>query len=178
MATSVVGFGRERDWIRCPGEGRRLIATRKTGRKSKNRRYRGMLQTRRRDRNQKLFFLLISVRLGPAAAVDSFAANTFDGVYSGTQRTILTNNSALCARIATDTVLRIQNNHFSRQWGVANLSVDVAADGSFEAKQFVGGGRATGDPRVVRITGQIADSNLEADIGGTRCAVHLSLKKS
>ena len=119
---------------------------------------REMFQDRQRSRNLTPCLLLVFACLGSVAAVDRASANTFDGVYKGTQRAILTNNSAACARIDGAAVLRIENNHFTRRWGIANLSVDVAADGSFEAQQFVGSGHATGDPRIVRII-SISQSN-------------------
>jgi hypothetical protein len=138
-----------------------------------------MSQYRRRARKPRLISLGVSVCLGSAAAADCVAANTFDGVYHGTQRTILTNNSAGCAHIDHDLVLRIQNDHFTRRWDLTDLSVDVAADGSFEAKQLVQArSRNTGPQRFVQIKGQIMADKLEADIGSNRCAAHLSLKKS
>jgi hypothetical protein len=103
----------------------------------------------------------------------------FNGVYHGSQRTILTNNSAGCARIDHDVALRIQNDHFTRRWDLTDLSIDVAADGSFEAKELVKArSRNTGSQRFVQIKGQITADKLEADIGSNRCAAHLSLKKS
>ena len=137
----------------------------------------GMLQIRPRQSN--LCLPLVLACLGLAAAGGVAAAGTFDGVYRGTQRTTLTNNSGECAHIDNNNAaLQIQNNHFTRVWGPANLSVDVAADGSFAAEQMVGGGRGTGAPRTVQIKGKITGGNLEADIGTNYCTAHLSLKKS
>ena len=122
--------------------------------------------------------MIVLVALPFSGALESAAAQTFDGVYRGSERTTLTNHSGTCARIDSDNVMiRVQNNQFTRRWGLADLQVTVAADGSFDARQSVGEGRATGTPRVVELKGRITGGNLEADIGSTYCGAHLSLKK-
>ena len=106
----------------------------------------------------------------------AFGAGAFDGSYRGTQRTLRSNGSGECANLNHDNVLLvIQDNHFNRHWGPADLAVDVAANGSFSARS-VTGDRAR--LRTIAITGQITGKNLEADIGTDLCAAHLSLTKS
>ena len=103
-----------------------------------------MPRVRLRDHKRNLWVLLVLISVGLANAGRVVAAGAFDGVYRGTEHTTLTNNSGDCAKIDNDhLVLRIENDHFSRTWGNANISVDVAADGSFKAEVLVGGGRGT-----------------------------------
>ncbi|MBS0560588.1 MAG: hypothetical protein JSR21_11090 [Proteobacteria bacterium] len=110
-----------------------------------------------------------------ALPLTALGAGAFDGTYRGSQRTIQTNNSADCSRMDRDnTTISITDNHFTRRWGEAELSVDVGADGSFEQKALMRGKQL----RTAVIKGKVTGGMLEADIGTPLCSVHLSLKKS
>ena len=106
----------------------------------------------------------------------AWAAGSFDGTYRGTQTVLLNGNYPGCA--ARNVVLTIQNNHFTRLWGGRGdaINVDVASDGTINATAMYEAGR--GRQATVTITGKIAGPRLEADIGGDRCRLHLSLTKS
>jgi len=118
--------------------------------------------------------------LWAALPAPSFGAGQFDGNYRGTQRTLRSNGTAQCANLNHDNILLVvQDNHFDRHWGEADLAVDVGADGSFrQSKSVATVGAKGGGLRVIEITGKIAGGNLEADIGSDLCAAHLSLRKS
>lgn len=114
------------------------------------------------------------VLLIPASTMVS-AAGSFDGTYRGTQRVTQQNNTPECDRSNSDkAVVEITNNRFTRRW-LVDLTVDVAADGSFAATGAVGGTRTF---RAVEIKGRIVNGAFEADIGSNTCTAHLSLKKS
>jgi hypothetical protein len=104
------------------------------------------------------------------------AAGPFDGVYTGTQTTTLTNNSAECSKIDLNhTSITVTDSKFTRSWG-GPIEVAVSPDGTFDTTSRAQFG--TGAVRTVEIKGKIADGNLVADIGTRYCAGHLSLKKS
>ena len=125
-----------------------------------------------------LLFIMAASCVGGSVVNTVVAAGPFDGTYRGTQRSTLSNNSSSCSRIDRSASIVIQNSHFNRIWSPGSLSVEVAADGSCSAKTEVGKGRNTGTPRLLKINGQVAGNDLEADIGTDRCAAHLSLRKS
>jgi hypothetical protein len=136
-----------------------------------------MTQVRPQGSKRNLCLSVVLASLGLTTTGDVAAADTFDGVYRGTQRVTLTNNHGLCiAQNQDNIVLQIQNNHFTKAWANASLSVDVAADGSFVAHEF--GAHNPGPVVPNDIKGTITGGDLEADIGDAGCAGHLSLKKS
>jgi hypothetical protein len=111
------------------------------------------------------------VLVGPASG-----AGSFDGTYKGNQTTLRANNTQACATLDhSNVVVIVQDNHFTRRWGVGDLSVDVAPDGSFETSVVTSDSRRL---RSITIKGRIAGGALEADIGTELCAAHLSLKKT
>jgi len=106
------------------------------------------------------------------------AAGPFDGTYRGGETMVRGNNSTFCTA-NNDMVIVVRNNHFTRRWGPggqANLSVDVAGDGTFNGSTTYDVGRHS--MGTVTITGKIAGTSLEADVGSARCAFHMSLRKS
>ena len=106
------------------------------------------------------------------------AAGPFDGTYRGSETMVRGNNSTFCTA-NNDMAIVVRNNHFTRRWGpggTANLSVDVAGDGTFNASTTYDVGRHS--MGTVTITGKIAGASLEADVGSARCAFHMSLKKT
>ena|SRR5271165_408664 len=111
--------------------------------------------------------------LGVATAGHGIAAGAFDGVYHGTQKETLNNNSGDCNNLNRDVTIKIVNGHFSRNWRV-DLPVDVAADGSF----YVSVVASQRPLRTAELKGKIVGGRLEADIGTSLCAAHLSLTKS
>jgi hypothetical protein len=111
------------------------------------------------------------IMVGPASG-----AGSFDGSYKGNQTTVRTNNTQECSTLDhANVVLVVQDNHFTRRWGVADLSVDIGPDGSFNKSVVTSDSRRL---RNIAITGKIVGGALEADIGTDLCAAHLSLKKS
>lgn len=124
--------------------------------------------------NHRLLAVLSGILLTSAGTAS--AAGAFDGTYKGS-RLAQPGSSSGCLSNSNVT-LTIKNSHFNRRWGDANLSVDVAADGSFHSEANILVGTARLKPRVVSFNGRIIGDNLEADLGTSACEVHLSLKKS
>jgi len=118
--------------------------------------------------------LSILLCAGLATASDSWAANTFDGIYKGTLRVTRSSNGTGCLVLVNevrDITVVVKNNHFRKwMWG-GILEVDVAADGSFEANAFSSG-------LLFGIKGNITGVSFEADQGNPYCIQHLSLKRS
>jgi hypothetical protein len=111
------------------------------------------------------------VLVGPASG-----AGSFDGSYRGNQTTLRSNNTQDCSTLDhPNIVIVVQDNHFTRRWGVGDLSVDIGPDGSFSKSVVTSDSRRL---RNIAITGKITAGNFEADIGTDLCAAHLSLKKS
>jgi hypothetical protein len=103
------------------------------------------------------------------------AAGAFDGTYVGKARQTLSDNGGRCQKLSHDTRIVITDNAFQYRW-VRVMEAKVQPDGSFYVS---GPGRAQrGASPSVSIRGQIVGGNLEADVGGDRCADHLSLTKS
>jgi hypothetical protein len=119
--------------------------------------------------------MLSSTLLALAVVSAAAAAGSFDGTYKGTQATTTKSADASCANLDRGISVVVQDNHFSRHWGQAELQVPVAADGSFDTKVTTSDSRRL---RTIAIKGKIADGGLEADIGSDLCSAHLSLKKS
>ena len=104
----------------------------------------------------------------------SMAAGPFDGTYVGRQIETQNNNSGACQNINRDTRIIVANNVISYSWGVP-LETTVGGDGSFSVDHA--GLAVRGAAASVSLKGRISGGNLEADVGGNRCAAHLSLKK-
>ena len=122
-----------------------------------------------------LAFAGLGLSLGIAVAAQALAAGSFDGVYKGTQKSTLNDNTGNCGNMdLASTSIKIMNNHFTRKW-YTDLDVDVAGDGTFHASAVVPGARPM---RTENITGKITGNNLEADIGSSHCGAHLSMTKS
>jgi len=103
------------------------------------------------------------------------AAGAYDGTYVGTARQTLSDNGGRCQSPGHDLRVVITDDTFRYKWA-RGLDVKVQPDGSFYAN---GLGRAQrGASPSVSIKGQIVSGKLEADVGGDRCADHLSLTKS
>jgi hypothetical protein len=103
------------------------------------------------------------------------AAGPYDGVYSGTQKMTVTNNSGKCQNLDRDRVsVAIQDNVIRYPWAV-QMEATIKPDGSFDASKT--GGSQAGFSASYRIKGQITGGRLEADVGSNICGVHLSLIK-
>jgi hypothetical protein len=114
--------------------------------------------------------------LGLALIHPASATGSFDGSYRGTQRTLRSNNSAACASLDHDNIrIVVQDNHFNRRWGQADLAVDIPASGAFHQSVVTTDSRKM---RTIEITGTIKDGTMDAEIGTSLCAAHLSLRKS
>jgi hypothetical protein len=113
---------------------------------------------------------------GLALAAPAGAAGSFDGTYKGTQTVLRTNNTQACNSLAKDDLaLVVKDNHFSRGWYEVVVGVDVAPDGTdHQSVQTTIGRRMA----IVQVDGKITGPKLEADIGTSTCAAHLSLTKS
>ncbi len=120
--------------------------------------------------------LALPVVLGGLVLVTAAAgaAGSFDGRYVGRQTGTLTTSAPDCQSLDYPVSIVIQDGHFTRRWGQADLDVTVAADGSFAASVVTPDRRRL---RTIAIKGTIAGAALEADIGSDLCAAHLSLKK-
>lgn len=118
------------------------------------------------------------------APFPALAAGSFDGTYRGSQVTLRTNNSSACAHMDRDNVvIRIENNRFSRSWGVHNggdkVEVAVAADGSFKGETAALSDRTSRrGTRSFTMQGRISGGVLEAEFGSNLCAVKMTLRKS
>jgi hypothetical protein len=108
----------------------------------------------------------------------AMAAGPFDGVYAGTQRETRNNNSGMCQNINRDNIrIAISNSMISYHWGPVPLETTIAADGSFSV-DHTGMAATRGASAVISLKGKVTGGNLEADVGGSACAGHLSLKKA
>lgn len=110
----------------------------------------------------------------PATA--SWAAGPFDGVYAGSQRETLNNNSGQCPNLSNDKIrITIVDGQFTKRWKPP-VDVTVSNDGI-----MTGGGQGQQDFRgtsnPLSFKGRITGGAFEADLGTKHCAVHLSLKK-
>jgi hypothetical protein len=105
----------------------------------------------------------------------AFAAGPFDGVYGGPQHETVNSNSGYCRDINRDAVrLTIRDNVAHYEWGQP-LDAPVAADGSFFVDKPGATSRVASG--TILLKGRVSGGNLEADVGGSRCAAHLTLKK-
>jgi hypothetical protein len=113
--------------------------------------------------------------LVPPLATPAIAGGPFDGVYGGQQKTTLNNNSGFCQNLDRPVRLSIVNNVISYPWGRGTLQATVTPDGSFFTEQpGTLGPRGSG---TYQLKGRINLGTLEADVGGTACGAHLSLRK-
>ena len=116
---------------------------------------------------------LVSVPVGDRA----MAASPFDGTYVGAQRETLNNNTGQCMNINKDaTRLTVKEGVISYRWAVP-IETTVGSDGSFSVDQQ-GQQVGRGGSNQISFKGKITGGQLEADVGSSRCAAHLSLKKS
>ncbi len=121
-------------------------------------------------------FMLGGLLLGslPLAKI-AVAASPFDGTYGGMMRQTQTNGSGQCQNLNRPVQVPVQNGQARFHWGEVPLEASVGADGSFS--QDRPGLMSRGASATVSFKGRITGANLEADVGNTQCAVHLSLKK-
>jgi hypothetical protein len=118
---------------------------------------------------------VVGLALGPILMASRLiAAGAFDGTYAGRQIETQNNNSGMCQNINKDTRVVVANNVIRYSWGVP-LETTVGGDGSFSVDHA--GLAVRGAAASVSLKGRITGGNLEADVGGNRCAAHLSLKK-
>jgi hypothetical protein len=106
------------------------------------------------------------------------AAGGFDGIYVGQSRETINNNSGYCQGLTHDNSrIIVKDNTISYTWGKVPLETTIGGDGSFSVERP--GMQATrGASGSYTLKGRISGGNLEADVGGTSCAAHLSLKKT
>jgi hypothetical protein len=65
----------------------------------------------------------------------------------------------------------VRDGHVSHKYGVASITADVGADGSFSASaKYMHGRRAD----FATMKGQISGTTLEADVEGYACTYHYS----
>jgi hypothetical protein len=115
--------------------------------------------------------------LGLVSLADhTMAAGMFDGTYAGTLRETLNNNSGYCQNINRDTRIVIKDSVINYKWGPVPLETTVGGDGSFSVDRP--GMQSRGASAAISLKGRISGGNLEADVGGSQCAGHLSLKKT
>ena len=107
-------------------------------------------------------------------AHQTIAAGAFDGTYIGNRRELRNDNGGRCAHLNKDSRIVIRNDTIRYAWSPPFVAT-VAADGTFSVDEL--GLAARGASASVSLKGQIVDGDLEADVGGSRCAAHLSLKK-
>jgi hypothetical protein len=108
-------------------------------------------------------------------AGNALAAGPFDAVYVGPQTMTINNNSGMCQVTNHDVRVSVVNSVITYPWGRVTLQATVGADGTFFSE--VPGIVARGASSSYQLKGRIAAGTLEADIGGTACAAHLSLRK-
>jgi hypothetical protein len=110
-----------------------------------------------------------------ALAGGAMAAGPYDGAYSGMQTQTQTNNSGFCQNLTHGTRLMVTNNVITYSWGRVPLETTVNADGSFSVDAV--GMQTRGASGGYSLKGRITGVSLEADVGGSACAAHLSLKR-
>ena len=122
--------------------------------------------------------MLFGFGIGMAVLASSaMAAGIFDGRYTGPQKTTQNNNSGYCSGLDKDIGVAVINNTITWPWGRGDpLVATIGADGSFFAE--VKGMVSRGASAVYQMKGRIAGGAMEADVGGTACAVHWSLRKT
>ena len=121
--------------------------------------------------------LILLLALTPLANPTA-AAGAFDGSYGGTPREVRNNNGGMCQAMLQDkTPVVVANNVIKYTW-VARIPLEttVSNDGLFSVDAR--GMASRGADVTISFKGQIKGGNLEAYVGGTECAVHLSYKKS
>ena len=122
----------------------------------------------------RLMTLAVVVGLLPMTHTAVNASGTFDGVYTGAARETLNNNGGRYLNLGRATEIVVVDDTFHYKW-VRDMEAKVRADGSFFVSAL--GRAARGASPSVSVQGRIAGGKLEADVGGDRCAVHLSLTK-
>ena len=106
----------------------------------------------------------------------AMAAGPFDGAYAGYQRQTKTNNTGYCQNLNRDNLhTRVTDSAIEWKWGGVPLKATIAPDGSFSTS--ASGWASRGASGSYSFTGRIAGGNLEADVGGSQCAAHISMKK-
>jgi hypothetical protein len=113
--------------------------------------------------------------IAPSLTTRAIAGGPFDGVYGGQQKTTVNNNAGYCQNLDHPVRLSIVNGVVSYPWGRGMLQATVTPDGSFFTEQP--GIMVTRGSSSYQLKGRINLGTLEADVGGTACAVHLSLRK-
>lgn len=106
----------------------------------------------------------------------AFSAGAFDGTYIGSRRQTEDNNSSGCQNLSRDHArLVVKDNVASYTWATGPIVGTVQSDGSFEG--YKQGLATRGASPMFSLKGKITGTKLEADVGSTQCAVHLSLTK-
>jgi hypothetical protein len=126
--------------------------------------------------NKRVALGLLALGFALTAPGLATAASPFDGTYVGTQRETLSNNTAQCVDLNKDTRLRVTDGVISYRW-VVPIETTVGNDGSFSVNQQ-GQQVGRGGSNQISLKGKITGGQLEADVGSSHCAAHLSLKKT
>lgn len=113
------------------------------------------------------------VALGASGAGPAGAQGSFDGVYKGSRKVALDNNSG-CRLVNHPESITIRNNHLRVRLGSSMVDTNVASDGSFSGSTW---SPSRNGVTVVSLKGRIVGGKLEADIGVPSCVAHLSLSK-
>lgn len=105
------------------------------------------------------------------------AAGSFDGTYAGPRTQTKGETIGKCQNLGRDrTMLIVKDNVATYTWATGPINAPVQADGSFEGRAQ--GLAMAGASGSFILKGKITGPKLEADLGTTVCAVHLSLTKS
>jgi len=107
------------------------------------------------------------------ATAPAFAAGPFDGTYGGNRTVTASSPSGCMAVNGNNARLVVANNVAHYEFGMP-FDASIAADGSFSVEKV---NNARNGSASFALKGRIVGINMEADVGGDRCRVHLSLKK-
>jgi hypothetical protein len=118
----------------------------------------------------------VLLALTPLATV-AVGAGAFDGSYGGIPHETKNSNGGLCQAMLQDKTPVVVTNSVIKYHWVAQIPLEttVNSDGSFSLDRS--GLASRGASGSISFKGRISGGNLEADVGGTQCAAHLSYKK-
>jgi hypothetical protein len=127
-------------------------------------------------RSKTLIALGLAVGVVPLAS-GAMAAGPFDGPYTGYQRQTKTDNGGHCQNINRDNLrATVTDNTIEWKWGGVPLKAAIAPDGSFSTS--AAGWASRGASGAFAFSGKFAGGSLEADVGSSACAAHISMKKA